>query len=145
MLMYHGTYRRYRALKRDRGTAPSTIGVWFASARGVAEKFGKSRADRFGDSEGCLVFRADVNLRNPKVYPTYAEFVAEWVGKDHDANRLRRSLQHQGHDGILIAKSDTDYGIERVDAAVFDPKRSLTVLDVTPCGGSALGCGHGRR
>lgn len=49
------------------------------------------------------------------------EYLEDWVSTDYDAKRLRRSLLLRGYDGIVIAKSETDFpehGV-RVDLVPF--------------------------
>lgn len=116
---YHGTYRRLKRFHAPRGDHPSQVGVWFTAARDIAEKFARQASARWVDAD-CRVLTVEVRLESPKSYSTYAEYLADWR-RYGSAAKLRRALQRDGHDGVVVRSSTTDFPTRRVDFAVFDP------------------------
>ncbi len=132
---YHGMASSSRAFLRRKGSHPSNIGVWLTNNRNIAGQFAKQAARRMVDDQPILVV-AKTMAENPLVFDTYREYLEMWR-EYGDSEKMRRSLMRKGHDSILIAKSDTDFGGEpRMDLAVFQPsmvkaveKETLTESD----------------
>ncbi len=117
---YHGMASSSRAFLRRKGSHPSNIGVWLTNNRNIAGQFAKQAARRMVDDQPILVV-AKTMAENPLVFDTYREYLEMWR-EYGDSEKMRRSLMRKGHDSILIAKSDTDFGGEpRMDLAVFQP------------------------
>ncbi len=94
--------------------------MWLTNNRNIAGQFAKQAARRMVDDQPILVV-AKTMAENPLVFDTYREYLEMWR-EYGDSEKMRRSLMRKGHDSILIAKSDTDFGGEpRMDLAVFQP------------------------
>ena len=132
---YHGMASSSRAFLRRKGSHPSNIGIWLTNNKNIAGQFAKQAARRMVDDQPILVV-AKTMAENPLVFDTYREYLEMWR-EYGDSEKMRRSLLRKGHDSILIAKSDTDFGGEpRMDLAVFQPsmvkaveKETLTESD----------------
>lgn len=123
---YHGMSSSSRAFVRKKGTHPSDVGIWLTNNKNIAVQFSQQASRRMVDDIPILV-TAKTYAQNPMVFDTYREYLEAWreVG---DSQKLRQRLMRKGHDSILIAKSDTDFGGEpRMDLAVFKPSEIRVV------------------
>lgn len=115
---YHGMASSSRAFVRRKGNHPSNIGIWLTNNKHIATDFAKQASRRMVDDVPVLVTAKTV-AENPMVFDTYREYLDAWR-EFGDSEKMRRSLMRKGHDSVLIAKSDTDFGGEpRMDLAVF--------------------------
>jgi len=115
LTVYHGTRAAFESFDRLRSTAwrsPSmdTVGVWFSSE--------PERAATYSGGEGHNVVPVYLSIQNPKVYPTFGQFLDEMhfaAGRDPktqnpkglgSAEELRAQLMAQGYDGIRFARTN---------------------------------------
>jgi len=128
---YHGAARefaRFNSPRRD--PHPSKIGLWFTECRETAAIIARQAARCCDDEPTVLTVR--LYLQHPKVYQTYRDFLDDLSDRGRGSSQtLRRSLAARGHDGIEIARSDTDGGPVRRDVAVFSAGQ-VEILDREP-------------
>jgi len=117
---------------------PNNLGTWFGgyNSRGepdVANFF----AERGGDNAAGAVYPVKLRIENPKVFDRYEDFVdemrewseiAEENGSEVTSQAFVKDLQDQGHDGIMIERSDTDTGEVRSDYVPFNANQIRSIF-----------------
>jgi len=117
---------------------PNNLGTWFGgyNSRGepdVANFF----AGRGGDDAAGAVYPVKLRIENPKIFDRYEDFedemrewseMAEEGGTDVTSQAFVKDLQDQGHDGIMIERSDTDTGEVRSDYVPFNANQIRSIF-----------------
>ena len=117
---------------------PNNLGTWFGgyNSRGepdVANFF----AERGGDNAAGAVYPVKLRIENPKVFDRYEDFedemrewseIAEENGSEVTSQAFVKDLQDQGHDGIMIERSDTDTGEVRSDYVPFNANQIRSIF-----------------
>ena len=123
--------------RESRGDAAymGDIGTWFSSTEDAANHYTKMSRD------GGVIYAADIDLKNPKVFETYKDFYKSFrahTGKKFDfapdgmsSRTYRIGLSNEGHDGIVIKNSTTDSDIARTDYVVFEPDKNAKIIKTT--------------
>tara|TARA_Y100000389_G_scaffold48158_2_gene43377 strand:+ start:2594 stop:3331 length:738 start_codon:yes stop_codon:yes gene_type:complete len=124
--------------KLDDTLNPNNLGTWFGgyNSRGepdVANFFAKSG----GDDAAGAVYPVKLRIENPKIFDRYEDFedemrewseMAEESGSDVTSQAFVKDLQDQGHDGIMIERSDTDTGEVRSDYVPFNANQIRSIF-----------------
>jgi hypothetical protein len=114
-VMYHATSKDFNVFDRLASTKfrrPSmdTVGSWFSSS--------PEKAERYAGGEGYNVMPAHLNVKNPKLYAKFDDFLRdmhEAEGRDFSqqnpkgigsAEGLRAKLKAQGYDGIQFEQTN---------------------------------------
>ena len=130
MIVYHGTaseFSVFRFTKND--WHPSKIGVWFTSTPGPAAIIAKTAKRMVDDTP--RVITAQIQMGNPVVFETYADYLAAFREVGGSAIKLRRKLKKEGFDGVVIKHSDTDQAGDRTDFSVFEPHQAMILESST--------------
>jgi hypothetical protein len=122
LVVYHGTNQDINEFTTQPNSLRSKfyageIGSWFGDDPKVANNF--ARGVSSPRAKGA-VYPAFLNIKNPKTYNSYEEFMSDAKGR-RSAPALRKDLIKQGFDGIHIKDSDTDFGGRRDDWVAFYP------------------------
>jgi hypothetical protein len=120
LVMYHGTNRDIESFstrqKVPRGRFyAGELGSWFGSNAGIANVFSTGRY-----SENGAVYPVYLSVRNPKEFSSYGG-LKDFVGNRKSAAAVRRGLEAEGYDGIVIRNSVTDLAPVRDDWVAFKP------------------------
>jgi len=124
--------------EKDETLDPNNLGTWFGgyNSRGkpdVANFF----AGREGDNAAGAVYPVKLRIENPKIFDRYEDFedeMREWSemaqegGTDVTSQAFVKDLQDQGHDGIMIERSDTDTGEVRSDYVPFNANQIRSIF-----------------
>jgi hypothetical protein len=122
LVVYHGTNQDINEFTTQPNALRSKfyageIGSWFGDDPKVANNFARGIST---PREKGAVYPAFLNIKNPKTYNSYEEFMSDAKGR-RSAPALRKDLIKQGFDGIHIKDSDTDFGGRRDDWVAFYP------------------------
>lgn len=103
LILYHGSSHYFKEFKdifiknslRGRG-------IFFSNSIKYAKEFGN------------YIYQCEVNLSNPKVYLTSADYVADsFIKSSGNINKLIDILKEEGHDGVIIENSKVSTGTIR--------------------------------
>jgi 2'-5' RNA ligase len=128
LVVYHGTqagdiqeFNRKLGVKLGFWSNDFTgpLGTWFSADPKVAGEFAVPRVQRAGEFASAI-YPSYVSLQNPAVFDEYSDLTAA-VNKAGSAQKLRRQLEREGNDGIIIQRSRTDFHPERKDVVAFEP------------------------
>ena len=108
MVVYHGTSKSFVQFDSTLpGRAPlSKLGIYFTSDPALASKFTKAKWSGRGKApEGANVIPVYLSIRNPKILSAYA-----WMSHScgDRAIELRRRLEGQGFDGVIVTPLEDD-------------------------------------
>lgn len=142
LVVYHGTaydFSEFEIGDWDGGTAnpaeDTGLGVFFSSSARDAAWFVQKPTDGYGGRaddkyvKGANVIPAYVRIENPKRYETQADLfraVREVYHRDGSGVGLRKMLQEEGYDGIIV--DDAQRGGNASWYIVFDPKSIKSAL-----------------
>ena len=126
---YHATtaapfdkFITYRNFGRRGKIYPGDIGAWFSDTEDATREIAQTFKDYRGRKGDIRTISVDLDLKNPKVYPYHDDFSND-LNQNQTANAFRNRLKKDGHDGIVITNSDTDFAGPRTDFAVFEPEQ----------------------
>lgn len=98
------------------------LGAWFGSEADVANLFAEKKGS------GASVYPVYLSLQKPYVFDDYREF-NRFVEGRKSAAAVRRELQKEGYDGVIIRDSITDTGTKRDDYVAFKPEQIKSVFN----------------
>lgn len=129
LVVYHGTDADFSSFKSDSSLGGS-LGFWFASKGESASKF--STRIRRSEEPTENVMPVYLHIQNPKEYDTYKDYISDVIdmdAKDIDSKfkRYKSKLKRDGHDGIVIHRSETDDAGTRTDYVVFLPEQVKSI------------------
>lgn len=150
LVAYHGTIKnieqfrtKYAAVGKPRPYWLGDLGAWFAtkaqSGEGdpgdeqfVAGSFTENRHAIVGApdeyKEGANVMPVYLSIKNPLEVWDYNELL-EARSDEGSTQKLRRYLEKQGFDGIVVRNSDTDGSVIRDDWIAFHPHQIKSVFN----------------
>jgi len=134
LVVYHGTQRsQFDEFRRmppgfigGSGHLTADLGFWFSEESSVANEFAVPRWGLRVPSESSPgVYPVFLVIRNPKVYDGLPELM-DAIGERNSlsasgARNFRKQLIADGYDGIILARSQTDFHTARQDYIVFSP------------------------
>jgi hypothetical protein len=124
LVVYHGTTYDItqfdpRATMRRGKFFSNELGSWFSESPNVASAFAEGiRTPR----KGGLVMPVYLSIKNPLRVYSYGRLMNMAEGR-RSAAAMRRDLEAEGYDGIIIERSTTDTGEPRQDFVAFRPEQ----------------------
>jgi hypothetical protein len=124
LVVYHGTDAEFEAfdlgVKRQRGRMkPSDLGVWFVGSKDYASNHGERLVEAY------------LSIRNPKVY-TRERWAESW-DKNTDFEALKKKLEADGHDGVLIRSGYIEFAGQKIEQpamqVAFSPTQIKSVFN----------------
>ena len=126
--------------EKDETLDPNNLGTWFGSynSRGepdIANFF--AEREKSNNLSAGAVYPVKLRIENPKIFDRYEDFedeMREWSemaednGIDVTSQAFVKDLQDQGHDGIMIERSDTDTGEVRSDYVPFNANQIRSIF-----------------
>ena len=126
--------------EKDETLDPNNLGTWFGSynSRGepdIANFF--AEREKSNNLSAGAVYPVKLRIENPKIFDRYEDFedeMREWSemaednGIDVTSQAFVKDLQNQGHDGIMIERSDTDTGEVRSDYVPFNANQIRSIF-----------------
>jgi hypothetical protein len=126
--------------EKDETLDPNNLGTWFGSynSRGepdIANFF--AEREKSNNLSAGAVYPVKLKIENPKIFDRYEDFedemrewseMAEESGTDVTSQAFVKDLQDQGHDGIMIERSDTDTGEVRSDYVPFNANQIRSIF-----------------
>jgi hypothetical protein len=126
--------------EKDETLDPNNLGTWFGSynSRGepdIANFF--AEREKSNNLSAGAVYPVKLRIEKPKIFDRYEDFedemrewseMAEENGIDVTSQAFVKDLQDQGHDGIMIERSDTDTGEVRSDYVPFNANQIRSIF-----------------
>jgi len=126
--------------EKDETLDPNNLGTWFGgyNSRGepdIANFF--AEREKSNNLSAGAVYPVKLRIENPKIFDRYEDFedemrewskMAEEGGTDVTSQAFVKDLQDQGHDGIMIERSDTDTGEVRSDYVPFNANQIRSIF-----------------